>query len=107
LRHCAFTLHDLGILPDPIGRGSGDNKERGVPKSLTVIVHVPSPQMLDVLAEKLPQLESLDVIFGDLRSNDSADALRWTGDLTHKVQLFSVILFYFVQSDIFLSPWYR
>lgn len=41
--------------------------------------------MLDVLAEKLPQLESPNITFWDLRSNDSADALRWTGDLTHKV----------------------
>ena len=41
--------------------------------------------MLDVLAEKLLQLESLNVTFWDLRSNGGADALRWIGDLTHKV----------------------
>jgi hypothetical protein len=52
---------------------------------LTVIVHVLSPQMLDVSVEKLPQLESLiiKVIFWDLKSNDSANALRWTGDLMY------------------------
>jgi len=62
--------------------------------------------MLVVLAEKLPQLESLKVIFWDLKSDDSADALRWTRDLTHKVQLFFRDSFYSVQSDIFTSPWY-
>ena len=48
---------------------------------LTVIVHVLSLQMLDALAEKLPQPESLiiKVIFWDLKSNDSADALRKVG----------------------------
>jgi hypothetical protein len=60
--------------------------------------------MLVVLAEKLAQLESLKVIFWDLRSSDSADALRWTSDLTHKVQLSLVILSYSVQSDIYISP---
>ena len=68
LRHCTFTLHDLSILLDLLERGSAKNKERGVLKSLTVIVYVLSPQMMDVLAEKLPQLESLKVIFGVLKA---------------------------------------
>ena len=62
----------------------------------------PSPQMPDVLAEKLLQLENFT--FWNLRGNDSADALRRTGDLTHKVQLFFVNLFCSVQSDIFIFP---
>ena len=62
-RYCAFTLHDLGTLLDLLGRGSAENKERGVLKSLTVIVHVLSRQMMDVLAKKVPQPESLKVIF--------------------------------------------
>ena len=107
LRHCTFTLHDLSILLDLLERGSAKNMERGVLKSLTVIVYVLSPQMMDVLAEKLPQLESLKVIFWDLRSDDSADARRWTGDLTHKVGLFFILIFDSVQSDIFFFPWYR
>jgi len=103
LRHCTFTLHDLSILLDLLGRGSAKKQERGVLKSLTVIVYVLSPQMLDVLAEKLPQLENLKITFCGLRSNDSADALRWIGNLTHKVRLLFVNFFYSVQSDI----WYR
>ena len=108
LRHCTFTLHDLSILLDLLGQGSAKNrdKERGALKSLTVIVYVLSPQMLDVLAEKLPQLESLKVTFWDLRNNDNADAQRWIGDLTHRVGMFFIILFYSVQSDIFIFPWY-
>ena len=56
----------------------------------------PSPQMPDVLAEKLLQLENFT--FWNLRGNDSADALRRTGDLTHlthkiKYSCFSLILF--------------
>ena len=92
LRHCTFTLYDLGILLDLLRRGPVEYKERGVLTSLTVTVQVLSPQMLDVLAEKLPQLEKLKVAFWDLRRNDSDDALRWMGDLTHKVQLFRLTL---------------
>ena len=53
----------------------------------------PSPQMPDVLAEKLLQVENFT--FWNLRGNDSADALRRTGDLTHKIKYscFSLILF--------------
>ena len=47
--------------------------------------------MLDLLAEKLPQLERLKIDFANLRSNDSADVPTWTKehslhDLTHEVQ---------------------
>ncbi|KIM81879.1 hypothetical protein PILCRDRAFT_8529 [Piloderma croceum F 1598] len=83
LTHCSFTLHDLSMLLDLLGRGSSENTEGGGLKSLTV---------LDMLAEKLPQLERLKVDFADLRSNDGADVPTWTGegsragleDLTHE-----------------------
>ncbi len=61
LTHCSFSLHDLGILLDLLGRGLSENA-KGL-KSLTVTVQVLSPDLLDVLAEKLPQLERLEVDF--------------------------------------------
>jgi len=72
LAHCSFTLHDLGILLDLLGRGPSEDSEGGRLKSLTVTVHYLSPQVLDMLAEKLPQLERLKIEFSDLRSKDSA-----------------------------------
>jgi hypothetical protein len=94
LAHCSFTLHDLGMLLDLLGQGSSENTEGGGLKSLTVTVQVLSPQVLDMLAEKLPQLQRLKVDFADLRSNDGADVPTWTGedsraglaDLTQEVQ---------------------
>jgi hypothetical protein len=83
LTHCSFTLHDLGILLDLL--------EQGTLKSLTVDIQILSPQVLDVLAGKLPQLEKLTVGFAHLRSNDGADVPTWTGqssleDLKNEVQ---------------------
>jgi len=66
--------------------------EGGGLKILIVTVEALSPQMLDLLAEKLPQLERLTVHFADLRSNDGADVPTWTGQgsrtdyLAHEVQ---------------------
>lgn len=87
LRHCSFTLHDLCMLLDLLGRGSSGE---GL-KSLTVTVHVLSPQVLDMMAKKSPQLERLKLDFADLGSNNDG---AWTGegssragfgDLTHEV----------------------
>ncbi|KIJ12477.1 hypothetical protein PAXINDRAFT_101193 [Paxillus involutus ATCC 200175] len=93
LMHCSFTLHDLGTLLDILGRGPSEDTEGGRLKSLTVTVQFLSPQLLDMLAEKLPQLDRLKVHFADLRTNDGADVLTSTGegsragsgDLTHEV----------------------
>ncbi|KIL62020.1 hypothetical protein M378DRAFT_807280 [Amanita muscaria Koide BX008] len=85
LKHCSFTLHDLGMLLDLLGRGSS---EGGGLKSLTVTIHALSPQMLDMMAEKLPQLERLKVDFADLRSNDGEGSRAGFGDLTHEVRSF-------------------
>jgi len=49
-------------------------------KNLTVSVQVPSPQVLDMLAEKLPQLEKLKVRFAHFRSNEGTDDPTWTGE---------------------------
>jgi len=109
LTHCSFTLHDLGMLLDLLRRGSSENTEGGGLKSLTITVQVLSPQVLDMLAEKLPQLEGLKVDFADLRSNTGTDVLTWTGegsgaglgDLTPEVQpLCFVVPFFLVQSDV-------
>ncbi len=94
LTHCSFTLHDLGMLLDLLRRGSSENTEGGGLKSLIITVQVLSPQVLDMLAEKLPQLERLKVDFADLRSNNGTDVLMWageggragSGDLMHEVQ---------------------
>ena len=105
LTHCSFTLHDLGILLDLLLRGPLENAERGGEKNLTVSVQVLSPQVLDMLAEKLPQLEKLKVHFAHLRSNEGADDPTWTGEgraglgvLKREVQPCSFSLF--VQSDV-------
>ncbi len=87
LTNCSLTLYDLGRLLDRLGQES----EGGGLNSLVVAVQALSPQMLDLLAEKLPQLERLKVDFANLRSNDSADVPTWTKehslyDLTHEVQ---------------------
>ena len=105
LAHCPFTLRDLGILLDLLGRGLSENVKGGGLKSLTVIVQVLSPQVLDMLAEKLPQLEKLKVVFIHLRSKDvpsESKRLR-LNDLTQEVQLcFSWTFFFVAQSDDFL-----
>ena len=101
LTHCSFTLHDLGMLLDFLGRGFSGNAEGAGLKNLDVSIQILSPQMLDMLAEKLPRLAKLKVDFEDLRSNDGGDIPPWTGeggragleDLTHEVQLFFVVLF--------------
>jgi hypothetical protein len=64
LTHCSFTLYELGTVLDLLAR------EEGGLKSLTVNIQVLSPQMLDMLAEKLPQLERLEVDFNFLRATD-------------------------------------
>ena len=82
------------MLLDLLGQGSSENAVGGGLKDLTVSVQVLSPQMLDMLAEKLPQLERLKVNFVDLRSNHGADVPTWTGEgsradlggLTYEVQ---------------------
>ena len=61
------------MLLNYFGRKSSEDTEGGGLKSLIITVEVLSPQMLDMLAEKLPQLERLKVDFADLRSNDGAD----------------------------------
>jgi hypothetical protein len=94
LTHGSFTLHDLGILLDLLRQGSSENAEAGGLKNLTVNVQVLSPQMLNMLAEKLPQLERLNIDFTDLRSNHGADVPTGTaegsradsGTLTREVQ---------------------
>jgi len=95
LTHCSLTLHDLGMLLNHFGWESSESTEGVGLKSLIVTVEVLSPQMLDMLAEKLPQLERLQVNFANLRSNNSADVLTWTDEgsiandlteLTHEVQ---------------------
>jgi len=94
LTHGSFTLHDLGILLDFLGQGSSENAKGGRLKDLTVNVQVLSPQMLVMLAEKLPRLERLNIDFADLRSNHGADVPTGTGEgsraklgaLTHKVR---------------------
>ena len=101
LTHCSFTLRDLGMLLDFLGRGFSGNAEGAGLKNLDVSIQILSPQMLDMLAEKLPRLAKLKVDFEDLRSNDGGDIPPWTGeggragleDLTHEVQLFFVVLF--------------
>jgi len=80
LTHGSFTLHDLGMLLDLLGQGSSENAEGGSLKDLTISIQVLSPQMLDMLAEKLPRLERLKVDFADLRSNHGADVPTWTGE---------------------------
>jgi hypothetical protein len=88
LTNCSLTLYDLGRLLDRLGQ---ESKGGGL-NSLVVTVQALSPQMLDLLAEKLPQLERLKIDFGNLRSNDSADVPTWTKEhtpyshLTHEVQ---------------------
>ena len=78
LTHGSFTLHDLGMLLDLFGQGSSE--KGGRLKDLTVSVQVLSPQMLVMLAEKLPQLERLNIDFADLRRNNSADVPRGAGE---------------------------
>ncbi|KIM37762.1 hypothetical protein M413DRAFT_255193 [Hebeloma cylindrosporum] len=70
--HCAFNLHDLGTLLDLLWRRNADGG--GGLKRLFVSIQVLNPQVLDILAEKLPQLEILQVNFKDLRSNDGVEA---------------------------------
>ena len=65
LTHCLFNLHDLGTLLDFIPPEAG-----GRLKSLNVTVQVLSPDLLDMLAEKLPQLERLIVKAARLRTKD-------------------------------------
>ena len=67
------------MLLDLLGRGLSENAE-GL-KSLTVTVQVLSPDLLDVLAEKLPQLERLEANFTYLRTTDvSTDAVSRSGN---------------------------
>ena len=91
LTQCSFTLRDLGTLLDFFGRGSSKQVGGGL-KSLTVSVQVLSPHLLDMLAEKLPQLERLKVDFAYLRSADDPSAGGW-GDLKQEVQLYFIIPF--------------
>jgi len=101
LTHCSFTLHDLSMLLDFLGRGLSGNAEGVGLRKLDITVQILSPQVLDMLAEKLPRLAKLKVNFENLRSNDGGDIPPWTGeggragleDLTHEVQLFFVVLF--------------
>jgi hypothetical protein len=72
LTHGSFTHHDLGRLLDLLGRGSSQDAEDGRLKSLTIAVCVLSPQLLDMLAEQLPQLEKLMIDFVHIRGKGSA-----------------------------------
>ena len=94
LTHCSFSLHDLGILLDLLGRGLSENAE-GL-KSLTVTVQVLSPDLLDMLAEKLPQLERLEVKFTYLRST-ATDVT--TDILTQKASRTCFLALFLVQPD--------
>jgi hypothetical protein len=78
LTNCSLTLHGLGMLLERFGHQSWESTEGGGLKNLTVTVKVLSPQMLDILAEKLPQLERLKVNFAYLRSNDDTNFAMWT-----------------------------
>lgn len=78
LTHCFFNLHDLGLLLDLLVQKSSESNTTGGLKSLTVTVKILSPQVLDMLAEKLPQLERLMVHFADLKSNDTNADPTWT-----------------------------
>ena len=93
LTHCSFSLHDLGMLLDLLWNGLSENTE-GL-KSLTVTVQVLSPDLLDVLAEKLPQLEKLEVKFTYLRTADVPTDISNSGPtLTQEVaDLVSWLLF--------------
>jgi hypothetical protein len=81
------------MVLDLLGRGSAEHKERGV-------LNRPGSESATgrVGGETPPTREK--VIFLDLRSNGSTDALRWTGDLTYKVHLFFVIFFLFCPISI-------
>ena len=111
LTHCSFTLRDLSMLLDFFGRGSSQNAEGAGLKILHVTVQILSPQLLDMLAEKLPQLAKLKLDFVDLRRNYGENILPWMGedggvgleDLTHKVQLFLVVLFLLSILTFYLS----
>jgi len=89
------------MLLDFLGRGLSGNTEGVGLRKLDITVQILSPQVLDMLAEKLPRLAKLKVNFENLRSNDGEDIPPWTGeggrvdleDLTHEVQLFFVVLF--------------
>ena len=63
--------------------------EGGELRSLSVNVQVLSPQLLDMLAEKVPQLERLKVDFVDLRNMDVPieDVRSGLEDLTQEVIL--------------------
>ena len=78
LTNCSLTLHGLGMLLERFGHQSSESTEGQGLKSLTVTVEVLSPQMMDILAEKLPQLERLKVNFTYLRSNDDTNFTMWT-----------------------------
>jgi len=82
------------MLLDFLEQGSSKKTEEGGLKNLTVTVQILSSQLMDMLAEKLPQLESLKVDFTDLKSNNAANIPPWVGegggtglgDLTREVQ---------------------
>ena len=68
------------MLLDFLEQGSSKKTEEGGLKNLTVTVQILSSQLMDMLAEKLPQLESLKVDFTDLKSNNAANIPPWVGE---------------------------
>lgn len=68
LKHYSFTPNELAILLDLLARGPAGNGE-GRLKSLDITIQILTPQVLDMLADKYPQLEKLTIGFSCLRSN--------------------------------------
>jgi len=105
LAHCSFTLHDLGMLLDVLGRASLGG---GGLKSLTVAVQVLTPQLLDMLAEKLPKLELLKITSPELRSNDVSDVSTPTSESSSRArtELTDEVWFcHFFGRLILMFPW--
>ena len=61
---CVIALDDLALLLGPFSNSKGGS----VPRNLVLEVHVLSAKRLDLLADKLPCLERLDLTY------------RWIGD---------------------------
>ena len=61
---CVISLDDLALLLGPFS----NSKSGSAPRKLVLEVHVLSAKLLDLLADKLPCLERLDLTY------------RWIGD---------------------------
>jgi hypothetical protein len=95
-----FSLCELGTLLDLLGRRLSENAE-GL-KNLTVTVQVLSPDLLDMLAEKLPQLDRLELNFAYLRTTDVPVGIYSSTRYRHLTQKVSLTFLFFsqwIQSD--------